>query len=80
MADQAVKPNRAAPAAPDEAEGGDVPQLTAAVERSIAIWSRDLRALFDHAKERFGDICWREEAGSPLRRDTADAIWGHKGM
>lgn len=46
------------------------------VERRVEIstegWARDLRALFEHAKERFGDVSWESEEGG-------DRVWGHKG-
>lgn len=46
------------------------------VERRVEIstegWARDLRSLFEHAKERFGDVSWESEEGG-------DRVWGHKG-
>ncbi|EIW68712.1 hypothetical protein TREMEDRAFT_12167, partial [Tremella mesenterica DSM 1558] len=47
------------------------------VEDSVAvstdIWARDLRALFEHAKDRFGDVSWESE-------DGGERIWGHKAV
>jgi len=42
------------------------------VEVSTEEWARDLRALFNAAKERFGDVSWESEEGG-------DRVWGHKG-
>lgn len=43
------------------------------VEISTEEWARDLRALFVHAKERFGDVSWESEEGQ-------ERVWGHKGV
>lgn len=42
------------------------------VSDSTEIWARDLRSLFEHAKERFGDVTWESEEGG-------ERIWAHKG-
>ena len=42
------------------------------MEVSTEEWARDLRALFNAAKERFGDVSWESEEGG-------DRVWGHKG-
>jgi hypothetical protein len=42
------------------------------VAESTEVWARDLRAVFEHAKERFGDVSWESE-------DGGERIWGHKG-
>jgi hypothetical protein len=42
------------------------------VTESTEIWARDLRSLFEHAKERFGDVTWESEEGG-------ERIWAHKG-
>jgi hypothetical protein len=42
------------------------------VELSTEEWARDLRALFEHAKERFGDVSWESD-------QEGDRVWGHKG-
>lgn len=48
------------------------PTVENRVEASTELWARDLRSLFDHAKERFGDVSWETDSGG-------DRIWGHKG-
>jgi len=48
------------------------PSVESKVEVSTEGWARDLRALFDAAKERFGDVSWESEEGG-------DKVWGHKG-
>lgn len=42
------------------------------VEISTEEWARDLRSLFEHSKERFGDVSWESEGGE-------ERVWGHKG-
>ena len=48
------------------------PSVESRVEVSTEEWARDLRALFNAAKERFGDVSWESEEGG-------DRVWGHKG-
>jgi hypothetical protein len=50
-----------------------VPTVEQRVSESTEIWARELRALFEHAKERFGDVSWESEDG------LGDRVWGHKG-
>jgi hypothetical protein len=42
------------------------------VEQSTEIWARDMKSLFEHAKDRFGDVSWETDLGD-------ERIWGHKG-
>jgi hypothetical protein len=49
-----------------------VPTVERRVSDSTEIWARDLRSLFEHAKERFGDVTWESEEGGTR-------IWAHKG-
>ena len=51
-----------------------IPSVEARVSESTEIWARDLRGLFEHAKERFGDVSWESEGDG-----DAERIWGHKG-
>lgn len=46
--------------------------VEAAVSNSTELWARDLKALNEHAKDRFGDVSWETEYGG-------ERIWGHKG-
>jgi hypothetical protein len=48
------------------------PTVEDGVAESTEVWARDLRAVFEHAKERFGDVSWESE-------DGGERIWGHKG-
>jgi hypothetical protein len=41
------------------------------VQKSIDLWARDLRSLFEHARERFADVAWETESNG--------RIWAHKG-
>lgn len=50
------------------------PSVESRVSESTEIWARDLRSLFEHAKDRFGDVSWESE-----EVEDADRIWGHKG-
>ena len=50
-----------------------IPTVERSVSESTEIWARDLRSLFEHAKERFGDVTWESEEGG-------ERIWAHKGM
>lgn len=54
----------------------DIPSVEDRVESSTDIWARDLRALFEHAKERFGDVCWENEDDF---MGLGERVWGHKG-
>jgi hypothetical protein len=49
-----------------------IPSVEKRVSASTEIWARDLRSLFEHAKERFGDVTWESEEGG-------ERIWAHKG-
>jgi hypothetical protein len=64
--------------------GPTFPLLSAAVDDSITIWARDLKGLFEHARERFGDVCWHGQEESapyavPGEPRTDNDLWGHKG-
>lgn len=50
-----------------------IPTVERRVSDSTEIWARDLRSLFEHAKERFGDVTWESEEGG-------SRIWAHKGI
>jgi hypothetical protein len=52
--------------------GPTIPSVENRVSASTEIWARDLRSLFEHAKERFGDVSWESEEGG-------ERIWAHKG-
>lgn len=52
---------------------GPIPSVERRVSESTEIWARDLRSLFEHARERFGDVTWESEEGG-------ERIWAHKGM
>ncbi|ORY22450.1 hypothetical protein BCR39DRAFT_551657 [Naematelia encephala] len=49
------------------------PSVERRVSESTDVWARDLRSVFEHAKDRFGDVSWESEEGS-------ERIWGHKAM
>jgi hypothetical protein len=49
-----------------------LPSVEERVAESTEVWARDLRAVFEHARERFGDVTWESEDGGAR-------IWGHKG-
>lgn len=61
-----------------------IPSLELAVQASNARWTRDLGALHEHARERFGDVSWVDtellEGRGRLGANAEDTIWGHKGM
>ena len=52
----------------------DFPSVETRVDQSTDIWARDLKALVEHAKDRFGDVSWEAE-GLP----ESEQVWGHKG-
>jgi hypothetical protein len=55
-----------------------IPTVEQRVSESTEIWAKELRSLFDRAKDRFGDVSWESEE---TREYVAnDRIWGHKGM
>lgn len=54
------------------------PSVEDRVENSTEVWARELRSLFDHAKERFGDVSWESE-GDGFSGQLGDRVWGHKG-
>lgn len=45
---------------------------------STESWQRDLKTLFDHAKERFPDVVW--ELTSDYDTGAQEDVWGHKGV
>jgi len=45
--------------------------VEALVQRSTDLWARDLRSLFEHARDRFADVSWET--------DNSARIWAHKG-
>jgi hypothetical protein len=51
----------------------DIPTVEERVSYSTEVWARELRALFEHAKDRFGDVSWESDEGHGAR------VWGHKG-
>jgi hypothetical protein len=44
---------------------------------STESWQRDLKTLFDLAKERFPDVVW--ELTSDNEHVAPEEVWGHKG-
>jgi hypothetical protein len=50
----------------------DFATVEVAVSNSTDLWARDLKALYEHARDRFGDVSWETELG-------VERIWGHKG-
>lgn len=44
---------------------------------STETWQRDLKTLFDHAKERFPDVVW--DLTSDYDGAVQEDVWGHKG-
>lgn len=44
---------------------------------STESWQRDLKTLFDHAKERFPDVVW--ELTADYDTGAQEDVWGHKG-
>lgn len=52
--------------------GMPIPSVERRVAESTEIWARDLRSLFGHARDRFGDVSWESEEGG-------ERIWAHKG-
>lgn len=47
------------------------PTVEARVHESTELWARDLRSLFEHARDRFADVSWETDSG--------DRVWAHKG-
>lgn len=55
-------------------------QSSALAKTSVAsteTWQRDLKTLFDHAKERFPDVVW--DLTTDYGSGTQEDVWGHKG-
>lgn len=44
---------------------------------STEAWQRDLKRLFDQAKERFPDVVW--ELTADYEGNPQEEVWGHKG-
>ncbi|ORX34351.1 hypothetical protein BD324DRAFT_583444 [Kockovaella imperatae] len=61
---------------PTSSNDRDIPCVEERVAESLSVWAKELRALFDHAKERFGDVTWENEDDSSGR----SRIWGHKAV
>ena len=53
----------------------EFPSVERKVSESTELWARDLQSLFEHAKDRFGDVSWESEDV-----ENGDKIWGHKGL
>ncbi|WVF70098.1 hypothetical protein IAT40_004886 [Kwoniella sp. CBS 6097] len=49
----------------------EYPSVEERVRESAETWIRDLRNLYEHAKDRFGDVSWISEG-------NLERIWGHK--
>ncbi|WVQ68951.1 uncharacterized protein L199_007160 [Kwoniella botswanensis] len=52
----------------------DYPSVEERIADSTESWIKDLKSLFDNAKDRFGDVCWESEDLS------INKIWGHKAI
>lgn len=48
------------------------PTIEDRVQQSTELWARDLRQLFEDARDRFSDVSWET--------DTGDRVWAHKGV
>ncbi|BEI95000.1 uncharacterized protein CcaverHIS019_0705810 [Cutaneotrichosporon cavernicola] len=48
------------------------PTIDDRVQQSIDLWARNLRTLFDDARERFSDVSWETDIG--------DRVWAHKAI
>lgn len=47
------------------------PSVEHRVNTSTESWARDLRTVFDDARDRFSDISWESDSG--------ERVWAHKG-
>ena len=56
------------------------PTVEDRVETSTEVWAKDLRGLFELAKERFGDVSWEGEEDVNVGPGRSVRVWGHKGM
>ncbi|OCF59112.1 hypothetical protein L486_03613 [Kwoniella mangroviensis CBS 10435] len=52
----------------------DYPSVEERIADSTESWIKDLKSLFENAKDRFGDVCWESEDLSMKK------IWGHKSI
>lgn len=55
------------------------PALLEAIRNSTVAWQNDLQALFNSAKDRFGDVVWELVDEINNAQQGAEEIWGHKG-
>lgn len=53
--------------------------LATPIQHSSDVWQGDLRGLFEHAKERFGDVTWQVGQPSDADADTDDDGAGPSG-
>ncbi|WWC87196.1 uncharacterized protein L201_002082 [Kwoniella dendrophila CBS 6074] len=51
----------------------DYPSVEESVSSSTEIWLKDLKELYENAKDRFGDVSWEKEGSS-------ERIWSHKAI
>ncbi|KZT00735.1 uncharacterized protein LAESUDRAFT_708456 [Laetiporus sulphureus 93-53] len=56
------------------------PALQEATRRSTVTWQDDLKALFDHAKDRFPDVVWELFDEQDMNSRGVEEIWGHKAI
>lgn len=47
------------------------PTVEDRVQQSTELWTKDLRQLFEVARERFSDVSWETDIG--------ERVWAHKG-
>ena len=55
------------------------PGLQEATRHATLTWQDDLKALFDHTKERFPDVVWELLDENDNAAKTIEEVWGHKG-
>lgn len=55
------------------------PGLQEATRHATLTWQDDLKALFDHTKERFPDVVWELLDENDNAAKAIEEVWGHKG-
>lgn len=55
------------------------PGLQEATRHATLTWQDDLKALFDHTKERFPDVVWELLDENDNTAKAVEEVWGHKG-
>ncbi|KAH9915626.1 uncharacterized protein B0H18DRAFT_1124832 [Fomitopsis serialis] len=56
------------------------PALQEATRHATGTWQDDLKALFDHAKDRFPDVVWELLNEHDSNAKGAEEVWGHKAV